>query len=285
MRNFLFTLVFFALIASCKQQDSPQAEQSTADRISLLEARMGAQPTPEVHEELLSLYEQQRADTTLSQDLRMMRARYLAEAEYAKSHHQAAFDMLRSAIKDFPTAQGRPEAGLLMAEIAIQRLNEPSTAEIIFAMIRDRYPNSNATNLIPVEYEVKSVPDVIQGLQKAVFPSTGFNKPAAIAYGKASWVYTALETDENAIVKDHIASGRILEEAGQFQMALAHYKEVTSRFPHHERAGDAAFLEAFIVFDHQQKEAEGRALLENYLKHYPGHKLNGDATALLQKAG
>ncbi len=281
MQTYVYAALLAISAAACAAP-AEEPEQSRKERIHLLEARvLGGDE--EAHAELKQLYAEEAADTSIADQQRLTRVRYLAEAAYAESQHQQAYELLRRGIADFQDAGGAPEAGLLMAEIAIQRLREPETAELIFATIRAQYPQSRAVRMIPPDYPIRSVEEVKEELQRAIFTDTGFDRNAAIRYGKASMAYTALEKDADVAAADHIAAGRVLEEAKAYPLALQHYREVQRRYPQYSKVANAAFLEAFVVHDLQGDKEEGRRLLEQYLRNYPNHTLAADAKALLQE--
>ena len=239
---------------------------------------------PAVGEDLaarLARYRSEAADTTLSDGERLLRVRYLAEAAYAKRDHVSAYELLLDGVSQFPNAESVPEAGLLMADIAVNGIREPHTAEIIFAQLRERFDGHKALDLIPEEYEVVSMTALQQGMQRAIYPDGTFDPEAAVRYGQASLAYTALEPNADRALRDHLASGTVLEDAGRLPLALQHYRRAARRFAGHSKAGTAAFMEGFVLYELQQDEAAGRAVIERFIADYPEHPLVGDARALL----
>ena len=268
---------------SCNQEPTSVTTPSEhlQERVALLEARNGANPTPESRAELMGAYEDQSQDESLSQTQRLDRVRYIAEALYVSGKHDQSFDRLRRGIADFKDASSAFDASLLLAELAIQRRQEPETAELIFAALRTRFPNAASISKIPKEYKYITLLDAKQLLQQEVYSSTGFNREGAIVYGKAAWAFTAIEDDSAVIIEDHLAAGRVLEQAKNYIFALDHYDEVINRFPTSPRAGDAMMLKAVVLQDVYKKNEEAKSVLNSMIAAHPTHELTADAKSLL----
>jgi len=270
---------------SCKQ---PEPELSPSkklqEQVELLEARNGANPTIENRMELVDIYEVQAHDTSLSQTKRLDRVRYISEALYVSNKANQAYERLRLGLSNLPEANSSLDASLFLAEIAIQKRQEPKTAELIFATLRDRFKGSKNLNKIPAEYPEVTLSDAQQQLQQAVYSSGGFDRDAANRYGKASWAYTAIELSPELIIKDHLAAGRVLEQAKNYPNAIKHYDEIIRRFPKNQRAGDAMMLKAVLLLEVYSKKEDARQTLETMISNFPNHELVNDAKALLTSA-
>jgi len=284
MRFFAFTICILLLGfgESCKQEPTLTPSEQLQEQVELLEARNGANPTPESRAELIKAYEEQTQDTSLSQTRRLDRVRYIAEALYVSGKHDEAYNRLRRGISNFTKANSVLDASLFLAEIAIQRRQEPETAELIFATLRNRFERHKGLKKIPSAYEEISLADAQLKLQLLAYPTTGFDREAAIRYGKASWAYTAIEDDEKLVIKDHLAAGRVLEQAKNYALAIQHYDEVIRRFPDNARAGDALMLKAVVVQDVYGKPEEARTILNDMVARFPSHELTNDAKSFLE---
>lgn len=279
----LLLVVSSSFGVSCNQTPTPvlTPSEQLQERVALLEARNGANPTPENRAELMAVYEEQSQDENLSQTQRLDRIRYISEALYVAGKHDQAFNRLRRGIADFKDAGSLLDASLFLAELAIQRRQEPETAELIFAALRTRFPNAQGLTKIPKEYEYITLPEAKQILQQEVYPKTGFSREAAIRYGKAAWAITAIEADSQVVIEDHLAAGRVLEQAKSYTAALEHYDEVINRYPDSSRAGDAMMLKAVVLQDVYQKNGEAKQVVNQMLAAHPDHDLADDAKALL----
>jgi len=284
MRLFTLLLLFlsFGFGVSCKQEPVISPSEALQNRVALLEARNAANPSKEVRAELVEAYELQSLDTSLSQTRRLDRVRYVAEALYASGKHDQAYNKLRRGIADFQKANSVLDASLLLAEIAIRRRQEPETAELIFATLRERFERHKSLAKIPAAYDTIARDVLQESLQMAAYPASGFDRDAAIRYGKASWAYTAIEDDTALIIKDHLAAGRVLEQAKNYALAIKHYDEVVRRFKDNPRAGDALMLKAVVLQEVYAKSEEARAVLTKMIAEHPSHELADDAQALLE---
>jgi TolA-binding protein len=274
----LLVLLCFGVSCSNSVETPPP---SLADRVALVEARHAANPSAESLQELLSIYAEQAADTSASSTTRLNRIRYIAEATYASGKHDSAYHLLRQGIADFPHAASVLDASLFLAEIAIQRRQEPKTAELIFATLRDRFAGHPGLKKIPADYEVVRLSDLQTQMQKDIYPPSGFNREAAIDYGKASWAFTAIAKDTAVILRDHFASGTVLEQAKNYPLAMQHYDEVLRRFPQHSRAGDALMVQAVLLSEVYEKKDQARQKVEALMQRFPDHPMLEDARALL----
>jgi len=284
--RFLIPFVILAstgFSASCNQEKAPALSPSDQlqERVELIEARNGANPSAENRAELLAIYEKQSQDETLSPTKRLDRVRYIAEALYVAGKHDDAYERLRKGIADFPEASSIIDASLLLAELAIQRRQEPETAELIFATLRTNFENAQALTKIPAEYTYVTLAEAKSLLQQQVYTSKGFEREAAVRYARASWAYTAIESDPRLIIEDHLASGRIMEQAKNYSFAIKHYDEVINRFPDNSRAGDAMMLKAVVLQDVYSKNEEAKILLNELIVKHPSHDLADDAKSLL----
>ncbi len=279
-------ILFFCTLLMCFSESCKEAEpelspsEQLQERVELLEARNGVNPTPESRLELVEAYEEQTQDTSLSQTRRLDRVRYISEALYVSGQHDKSYERLRLGLTNFPKANSRLDASLFLAEIAIQKRQEPETAKLIFATLRNRFRGNNSLSKIPEAYEEVSLKDAQSKLQQAVYPKGTFDREAANRYGKASWAYTAIETNADLIIKDHLAAGRVLEQAKKYSFAIKHYEEVVRRFPANQRAGDALMLKAVILSEIFGKNEEAREILNKMVSNYPNHELVEDAKAL-----
>jgi TolA-binding protein len=267
---------------SCKQAEPELSpSEQLQEQVELQEARNGVNPTPESRMELVKVYEAQAQDTALSQTKRLDRVRYIAEALYVANKHDEAYERLRLGLSNLPEATSRLDASLFLAEIAIQKRQEPKTAELIFATLRNLYKGNKSLNKIPEAYPEVLLADAQTKLQQAVYPSTGFDREAANRYGKASWAYTAIQLAPELIIKDHLAAGRVLEQSKNYPFAIKHYDEIIRRFPTNQRAGDALMLKAVVLLEVYDKKDEAREAIETMIAAYPNHDLADDAQALL----
>ena len=254
---------------------------SLADKVALIEARHGANPSSESLKELLAAYTEQAADTSASSTTRLNRIRYIAEATYASGKHDSAYHLLRQGIADFPHAASVLDASLFLAEIAIQRRQEPKTADMIFATLRDRFTGHPGLKKIPADYEVTKLSDLQAQMQQAIYPPSGFDREAAVDYGKASWAFTAIAKDTAVVLRDHFASGTVLEQARNYPLAMQHYDEVLRRFPEHTRAGDALMVQAVLLSEVYEKKDQARQKVEALIQRFPEHPMLEDGRALL----
>ncbi|MFK8055544.1 MAG: tol-pal system YbgF family protein [Saprospiraceae bacterium] len=283
MRFFILLIFGFScgFGVSCNQTPELTPSEQLQEHVELLEARNGANPSAETRTELIKAYEKQSQDTSLSQTRRLDRVRYVAEALYVGGKHDQAYNRLRRGISDFQKANSVLDASLFLAEIAIQRRQEPETAELIFATIRDRFERHKGLAKIPAAYETLTLVDAQKKLQMLAYPASGFDREAAVRYGKASWAYTAIEDDEALVIKDHLAAGRVLEQAKNYALAIEHYDEVVRRFEENPRAGDALMLKAVVLQEVYSEKEEARAVLEQMIANYPEHDLANDAKSML----
>lgn len=275
----LLTAVCAVLATACAD-DVPTA-QSAQDRIALLEARLTANPNPETFAELTGLYRAEAADTAQTATYRLNRHRDLARAYLAANRHTDAYEALREGARDFPRAATVPEAGLAMAQIAQQRLRQPATAALIHATLAERFAAHPVLTQLASSIKPRDRDSLRRAMQGHIYGPGGFDREAAIRYGDAAMAHAALTDDVDEAVRDHLASGRVLEQAKQYDRALRHYREVQRAYPQHRKAADAMFLEAFVLREVYADRDAGDSILTAFLTRHPAHTLADDARALL----
>ena len=274
--------VLITLTGCASDGRSDRPAKSRAELITDLERRVAEEPGGAALDSLLTYYQEDLRDTSLSNGLRFDRARYLAETAYARGDARAAYTQLLDAIGEYPKAPTRPQAALKLADIAINKLDEPHTAELIFATLREQYPGHPALASIPAAYDEISVDALQMQMQREVYPAGAFDAQGALRYGQASLAYTALERDADRALKDHLASGTILEDAGRISLALDHYRRAQLRFAGHDKAGTAMFMEGFVLMEMSGDTVGGKAKIREFLGSYPAHALAKDARRMLE---
>ena len=245
-----------------------------------LEAAVATGRDSATYAELERRYLAGEGSETLTPTQALDRERFLAELAYARGNPQAAYGRLLRAANRYSGAATLSAAGLLAAEIAVQRLREPQTAELLFATLRDRYPTAAILDNIPEAYGRPPLDSLRAAWQQAIY-ATGFDRDAAERYGRATLAALAFSADSALIVRDRIASARVLEQANRYDLAVAQLDALIDRYPDAPASADARFLRGFVHLEHRRDTAAARDALGDYLARHPNHKLADDARALL----
>jgi TolA-binding protein len=88
--------------------------------------------------------------------------------------------------------------------------------------------------------------------------------------------------------KDSLAPGKLIRAAeasnviGQHQQAIELWAEMQRKYPTHERAADAAFMQAFVAENDLKVRKKAIELYQTFLKQYPQHPMSADAELLIE---
>jgi TolA-binding protein len=88
--------------------------------------------------------------------------------------------------------------------------------------------------------------------------------------------------------KDSLAPSRLIRAAeasnviGQHEQAIELWAEMQRKYPVHERAADAAFMQAFVAENDLKDRKKAIELYQRFLQQYPKHPIADDAELLIE---
>lgn len=283
MNKLLPLLVLLGFWTACaKDQGTPELDKASKEaRADSLLQRMTPNPNPAELAELRGLYEEMRLDTSYPMTDRLNMERFLAEADYSEGKYALAYNRLQQAIHDLPKAATIPEASLLWAELAIRHLKRPAVAEMIFAQLREKYPEHNTLKVIPADYAEIPVEDLRKQMQGRIYPGGNeLNREAGLSYSDASYAYSAFERDPTLAAQDHLAIAQVLQQMHTYDLAIQHLDFIVKQYPETSQASDGMLLKAYILGIEQESAEDARAVLETLEKSYPASAAAKEADAL-----
>ena len=284
-KSHLFLLLSLMLVfTACSNERKAQRSAIQSQEEAVEEAS-----TPENVQALMQLYQAYRS--AYPED-KSFNARYLyreAGLHYRMEAYSKASELLQTALRDYPEADVSPQAAYMLGAVYKEKLRRPEPAYTVFQAMQAAYPEDSLSAKAQRELppEIKPAAERLAGLRQSVFSdATGrLDYRQANAYLGSAELYALLLPDAEASPELLYQAGEIARAVRNYKLALRLYDTLYERYPEHENATKALFMQAFTYDDNLKQLDKARECYEMFLQQYPNDDFADDAQVLLDNLG
>jgi TolA-binding protein len=278
----LLSLLF--ILAACSSERKAQRSA-----IQTKEAAVDKDPTADDVQVLIQLYQEYRATYP---DDESVNARYCyreAGLHYRMNQYEQAAELLRAALRNYPGAAVSPQAAYMLGALYEEKLRQPEPAITVFQAMQEAFPKDSlsAKALQRLPDDIEPAEDRLATLRQSIFSDSTqrINYRRADAYLSSAALYALLLPDAAASPNVFYQAGEIARAVRNYELALRLYETLHERYPKHENAPKALFMQAFTYDDNLKQIDKAREAYERFLKQYPNDDFADDAQVLLDNLG
>ncbi|HKK80010.1 MAG TPA: tetratricopeptide repeat protein [Phaeodactylibacter sp.] len=278
----LLSLLF--ILAACSSERKAQRSA-----IQIKEATVDEDPTADNVQTLMQLYQEYRA---IYPEDNSFNARYLyreAGLHYRMNQYGQAAELLQATLRNYPDAEVSPQAAYMLGAIYEEKLRQSEPALTIFQAMQKAFPEDSlsAKALQRLPDGIEPAEDRLAKLRQSIFSDSiqRINYRRADAYLSSAELYALLLPNAATSPDVLYQAGEIARAVRNHELALRLYATLYERYPKHENAPKALFMQAFTYDDNLKQFDKAREAYELFLQKYPNDDFADDAQVLLDNLG
>lgn len=286
MKKSTFPLLLGLLFIFAACSSERKAQRSA---IEAKEAAVDEDPTADDVQALMQLYQEYRAAYPEDESVN---ARYLyreAGLHYRMNQYEPAAGLLRAALRRYPEAAVNAQAAYMLGAVYEEKLRQPEPAITVFQAMQEAFPEDSLSGkaLQRLPDGIESAEDRLAALRQSIFSDSTqrINYRRADAYLSSAELYALLLPDAEASPNVLYQAGEIARAVRNHELALRLYATLYERYPKHENASKALFMQAFTYDDNLKQIDKAREAYELFLQQYPNDDFADDAQVLLDNLG
>lgn len=275
---FVFILFFFA----CKS-GGPE------NKIANLEQAAASNPTAEVVQELLGLYQTELGKTELDIAAKATTIGKMAQLQLNNKQIPAAIQTLKNGIAQYYAAPGTADNVWSLGQVFKDQLNKPTVATTIQKVYTQLFPSGTYAKMAQntLAQDTTSLTEHMDALGSKMYneKTHRLDTRAAGDFIESCDVFALLKPEDPKSPDYLHKAGETARAIRAFPRAIEIYDRIYTNYPSFEKAPQALFLKAF-TYDNDLKEYDkARALYTAFLEKYPNDDFADDTQFLLKNLG